>query len=90
MALTNIFISYLCWEGKKDSYYEICHLVKKIKDTDQNFVTKWFDKFLEQKKTMSTTAASEFHVMDLDAVLDEFESSQTLEAAVVATPPKTP
>ena len=38
---------------------------------------------------MSTTAASEFHVMDLDAVLDEFESSQTLEAAVVATPPKT-
>ena len=37
---------------------------------------------------MSTTAASEFHAVDLDAVLDEFESSQTLEAAVVATPPK--
>ena len=37
---------------------------------------------------MSTTAASEFHAVDLDAVLDEFESSQTLEAAVVTTPPK--
>ena len=40
---------------------------------------------------MSTTAASEFHAVDLDAVLDEFESSQTLEAANETTtdpPPK--
>ena len=41
---------------------------------------------------MSTSAASEFHAVDLDAVLDEFESSQTLEAANETTtdhpPPK--
>ena len=42
-------------------------------------------------RAMSTSAASEFHAVDLDAVLDEFESSQTLEAANETTtdpPPK--